>query len=147
MVITPFLVVAAIILAFPALIYASVRKGVLAETDVADDTLVVRPLGLNRVWALKGEVRVPLSQISEVRPHVDRTQVRSGLRVPGTSFPGLIQAGTYRSQGQKSFWLVGRTRQVTVIECAGGKFDRIVLQLSDKRVEELRRALNSRGAM
>ncbi len=137
------LVVILIVLGPPALMYASVRKGHLAEVDVAEDGLVVRPRRLNRLWAFKGEVRVPLSQIRELRAGVDRRSVPSGLRVPGTAVPGIIQAGTYRRKGQRSFWLVGRTRTVTVIECSGGRFDRIVLQLDDDEVAKLRRALGS----
>jgi hypothetical protein len=125
----------------PALVYASVRTGDLARVEVADGALVVRPRGLNRLWALKAEVRVPLSQVSDVRAHVSRRSLPSGLRMPGTSVPGLIQAGTYRAHGQRSFWLVGRTSEVTVVDCPGGRFDRLVLQLGDEEVAELRRAV------
>jgi hypothetical protein len=92
---------------------------------------------------MKGEVRVPLSQVSEVRDGVARRSVPSGFRLPGTSFPGVIQAGTFRTRGERSFWLVGRAPTVTVIECPGGRFDRIVLQLTDKAAVELRRAVPS----
>jgi hypothetical protein len=137
------LAVVAAIGALPVLAYLSVRKGDLAHVEIADDVLIVRPRGLNRVWALKGEVRVPLSRVSAVRTDVARRHVPSGFRVPGTYVPGVIQAGTYRKGGEKSFWLVGRTSTVTVIECPGTGFDRIVLQLPDKAVEELRRATRS----
>jgi hypothetical protein len=137
------LVVALVLFSLPAFMYLSVRTGDLAQVEVADDALVVRPRGLNRLWAMKGEVRVPLSQVSEVRDGVARRSVPSGFRLPGTSFPGVIQAGTFRTRGERSFWLVGRAPTVTVIECPGGRFDRIVLQLTDKAAVELRRAVPS----
>ncbi len=62
--------------------------------------------------------------------------------MPGTYVPGLIQAGTYRRRGEKSFWLVGRSPKVTVVDCPGGRFDRIVLQLTDKAAAELGRAVS-----
>ncbi len=135
--------VVAAIGALPVLAYLSVRKGDLAYVEITDDSLVVRPRGLNRVWALKGEVRIPLSQVSGVRTDVIRRDVPSGFRVPGTYIPGVIQAGTYRKSGEKSFWLVGRTPTVTVIECPGAAFDRIVLQLSANAVDELRRVVRT----
>lgn len=136
------LVAASAIVGLPVLVYLSVRGGDLARVDMADDALVVRPRGLNRLWAMKGEVRVPLAQVSEVRTGVARRSVPSGWRVPGTYVPGLIQAGTYRSKGERSFWLVGRASHVTVVEFAGGRFDRIVLELSDRTAGQLVRAVS-----
>lgn len=132
-----------VVVALPVLVYLSVRTGDLARVQVADGAVIVRARGLNRLWALKTEVRVPLSEVSAVRLGVARRSVPSGFRVPGTYVPGLIQAGTYRRSGEKSFWLVGRTSTVTVIECRGGPFDRIVLQLSSETGEELRHAVGS----
>jgi hypothetical protein len=114
----------------------------LAEVEVTDGTLTVRPRGLNRLWAFKREVRVPVAQISGVRTGVARQSIPSRLRTLGTYVPGLIQAGTFRGKGERSFWLVGRTRTVTVVDCPGGRFDRIVLQLADASAERLRRAVS-----
>lgn len=44
--------------------------------------------------------------------------------------PGLITAGTYRKNGSKRFWLVGRAKKVTMIETRAHRFDVIVLELS-----------------
>ena len=137
------LLAALAIMAVPVLAYVSVRTGDLARVEVADDELIIRPRGLNRLWALKSEVRVPLSQVSDVRVDVPRRSLPSGFRVPGTYVPGLIQAGTYRRRGETSFWLVGRTPTVTVVDAPGGRFDRIVLQLSDTAATELRRAVGT----
>jgi len=126
----------------PAALYLSVRSGDLARVDVSGGELVVRPRGLVRLWAVKNEVRVPLADVASVRLDVDRRQVPSGWRVPGTYVPGVIQAGTYRRRGEKSFWLVGRTRRVTVIECRpGSRYDRIVLQVAGGTAARLAGAL------
>ncbi len=115
--------------------------GARARVEMEGGELVVRPRGLNRLWAFKGEVRIPLAAITEVRRDVSRTSVPSGLRVPGTYVPGVIQAGTYRRKGERSFWLVGRTRTVTVVECPGARYDRVVLELGDDEAAALREAL------
>ncbi len=114
----------------------------LARVDVADGFLIVRPRGLNRLWALKAEVRVPLAQVSEVHASVARRDVPARFRTLGTYVPGLIQAGSYRTKGERSFWVVGRASTVTVIDCPGARFDRIVLQLSAKTAAELLQALS-----
>jgi hypothetical protein len=137
------LVAVLVVVGLVAVTYASVRTGDFARVEVADGVLVVRPRGLNRLWALKTEVRVPLSEVAHVHTGVARQSVPSGFRMPGTYVPRLIQAGTYRMSGERSFWLVGRTKKVTVIECPGARFDRIVLQLSDEAAAEVRRAVAS----
>lgn len=137
------LMVVLVVVALALLVYLSGRTGNLLRVDVADGALAVRPRGLNRLWAMKGEVRVPLAHVSQVRTNVDRRTVPSGWRLPGTYVPGLLQAGTYRTKGERSFWLVGRARNVTVIDCAGGRFARIVLQLSQDTADELRRAVSN----
>ncbi len=138
------LMVVLVVAALALLAYLSVRTGDLARVDVVDGALTVRPRGLNRVWAMKGAVRVPLDQVSQIRTGVDRRRVPNGWRLPGTYIPGLIQAGTYRTKGERSFWLVGRAREVTVIDCAGGRFAHVVLQLSEDTAGELRRAVSNR---
>ena len=125
-----------------ALMSLSFRGGALARVDVADGALVVRPRGLNRLCAMKGEVRVPVAAIGEVRGEVDRKSVPGGLRLPGTYVPGLIQAGTYRTRGEKSFWLVGQADKVTVVECPGARYERLVLQLDDDAAADLLRAVD-----
>ncbi len=135
------LVVILAITAVPVLVYVSVRTEELAHVRVADGAIVIRPRGLNRLWALRREIRVPVSSVSAVATDVPRRGVPSGFRMPGTYLPGLIQAGTYRRKGEKSFWLAGRSRTVTVIECRGAEFDRVVLQLRHGAVDELRRVV------
>ncbi len=125
------------IAAVPVLVYLSVRTDELAQVRVVDGVIVIRPRGLNRLWAFRTELRVPVSSVSAVRTDVPRRGVPSGFRMPGTYVPGLIQAGTYRRKGEKSFWLAGRSRTVTVIECRDAKFDRVVLQLRHGAVDEL----------
>ena len=135
--------VIAVLGALAAVTYLSVRTGDLARADLADGVLVVRPRGLNRLWSFKREVRVPLSEIAQVDRDVARRSVPSGFRMPGTYLPGLIQAGTYRRKGEKSFWLVGRTPTVTVVECPGSRFDRLVLQLGNETAAQVERAVSS----
>jgi hypothetical protein len=138
-----FIGLALLLVGPPVLMYLSVRTGALARVDVADDAVIVRPRRLNRIWAMKSEVRVPLSQVVDVRADVPRASLpREPFRTLGTYFPGLIQEGRYRGRGSRSFWLVGRAPTVTVIDCRGGRFDRIVLQLGEQAQSELQRAVS-----
>lgn len=107
-----------------------------------DDRLLVRPVGLMRVWALSKGVDVPITSIVDVGVEPRRGLVR-GLRAPGTYFPGLITAGTFRSKGEKDLWMVGRTREVLVIELHDQPFHHVVVEVEDPHAatEALRAAM------
>ena len=114
------------------------------DVDTSDAELVVRPLDLARLWSLRREVRVPLTMIRDIRTGVPRRDVRRGIRTLGTEVPGLVHAGSYRTRKVRSFWLVGRAQTVTVIECPGARFDRLVLELDPETARSLAAGL-SRG--
>ena len=108
-----------------------------------DDRLLVRPVGLVRVWALSRGIDCPLSSVVDVG--VSQTKdLRRGTRLPGTYLPGVMTAGSFRSKGDKSLWMVGRHKDVLVIELTGEKYRYLILGVEDPVAasEALRAALN-----
>lgn len=98
------------------------------------DRLVVRLTGWDRVWAVSSGVDVPLSSVQAVRPMPQREarSIASGLRLPGSYVPGVIQAGSYRSMsGEWSFWVAYRAETVLVIDLEGERYRHLVLQVPD----------------
>jgi hypothetical protein len=106
---------------------------------VRDGELVVRPRGLEAVFALCRELRFPLPQVLGVAVVARHSVPATGLRLGGTGFPGLIRAGRYGTGATRDFWLVHRAQQVLVIELApGAAYRRIVLEVPDPDAEALR---------
>lgn len=107
-----------------------------------DDRLLVRPVGLVRLWALSSGVDVPLDNVIDVGVHEKRGLLR-GFRAPGTYLPGFMTAGTFRSRGEKDLWMVGRADKVLVIELAEERFRHVIVQVEDPEaaVEALRAAM------
>jgi hypothetical protein len=107
-----------------------------------DDRLLVRPVGLVRLWALSSGIDVPLSNVIDVGVH-DRRGLLRGFRAPGTYLPGFMTAGTFRSRGEKDLWMVGRTDRVLVIELAEESYRHVIVQVEDPEaaVEALRAAM------
>lgn len=60
----------------------------------------------------------------------DRTKP-TGWRAPGSYFPGLISAGTFRGRGVKGLWMVGRARRVLELELAGERYQRVLVQVAN----------------
>ena len=107
-----------------------------------DDRLLVRPVGLVRLWALSAGVDVPLDHVVDVGVSEKRGLLR-GFRAPGTYLPGFMTAGTFRSRGEKDLWMVGREQKVLVIELAGERYRHLIVQVEDPEsaVEALRAAM------
>ena len=87
--------------------------------------------------SVRGEsIFIPLEDITAAHRFLPK-QSSSDLRMPGTSIPGSIKAGTYLTENDnKEFWFT-KTRtenNIITIELVNHEFDRIVLE-SEKSKE------------
>jgi hypothetical protein len=98
--------------------------------EVIDDRVSVKLDGWSKIWAMKGRLDVPLAAVQLVETAPAGIKPR-GLRAPGSYWPGLIAAGTYRRRGGKEFWSVRNPARAIVISLAGADYDRIVVEVAD----------------
>ena len=107
--------------------------------DVDGDALVVRISGADALFSLSRGRRIPLSDVEGVAVAARHLLPATGLRLPGTSWPGVIRAGSYGTGANRDFWLVRKAEQLLVIELRpGAAYRRIVLEVPDPRAEVLR---------
>ena len=108
-----------------------------------DDRLLVRPVGLVRLWALSSGINVPVTALVDVGVSPRKGLVK-GFRAPGTYLPGVMTAGTFRSRGEKDLWMAGRAETVLVIELHDERYRHVIVQVEDPEaaVEAIRAALN-----
>jgi hypothetical protein len=137
--------VAALVAGIFAGIWATAAAGPqMAAVGVSpNDRLLVRPVGLMRLWGLTRGIDCPLSSVVDVGVAA-RKELHLGFRFPGTHLPGVMTAGTFRSRQGSSLWLVGRHKDVLVIELTGEKWRYLVLGVEDPNAaaEALKAALN-----
>lgn len=123
------------------------QTGVVARIGVEGGQAVVRLRTLEKVGALRGDVRVPLSAIRAVRAvSKPRGEVR-GWRAPGTEVPFVVVLGTFRRRASRQFVAVYRSRPGVVVELDRGQagFDRLIVSAPEP--EETCRLLGGgRGA-
>ena len=102
--------------------------------DISASALRVSLSGWDKVFAAKGQVEVPLSHVrgAAVRPREEARKESGVLRTPGTSLPGKVREGTFRSaSGDRQFWAVRRADRVLVIDLQDEPYSRIVLEVAD----------------
>lgn len=104
----------------------------LVSVSVEGRDIVVRPLGWQKIWAMKGELRFPRAALAGAYV-ASQSELRQGLglRMPGTSIPGVITAGTYVSRERKQFWVAGRGEFLLVMDLREQAYQRVVVQLEN----------------
>ena len=95
------------------------------------------------LWALESNLTFPIQGVLGVYTNPTATRPK-GFRLPGTSVPGLIQAGTYVGN-TREFWCVCYTGQSVIFELKDFSYNRVA-DMRDpeavvQRVQAARRGL------
>ena len=104
----------------------------MVDLTVSQGKLLVNIRGADKLLAFKSSLEIPLEHIAEVRLDPDIAKgYWHGWRLPGTNIPGVITAGTYYQDGQKSFWDVHHTDRALVIDLGDEPYNRLVVEVED----------------
>lgn len=105
----------------------------MALVRIDGDDLVVVIEGLDKLWALKSSLTIPLVNVRGVTADPGIAAEPKGIRAPGARIPGVITAGTFHLDGEKVFWDVRDPSKTIVVELADERYARLVLQVDDPR--------------
>jgi PH (Pleckstrin Homology) domain-containing protein len=116
--------------------------------EIVDGALHLYVEGMDKVWAFKSQLTIPLKHITAIR--VDDEVVRKwyhGLKVPGTSIPYVITAGTYYQDGKRVFWDVHHPKEAVVISLDHEKYNELVIEVEDPEafVQEVQEGIRATG--
>jgi hypothetical protein len=103
----------------------------MAEIRVSDDELELHLSVLEATGAFHGSIRVPLSSVTAARVIEHPTDELRGLRVPGTSLPGVVELGTWVGSFGKDFWAVDKPGAAVILELEGQKYERLIASQKD----------------
>jgi len=87
--------------------------------------------GLHKIWALKRQLTIPADHITRVHQNTDSVRGWKGWRIPGTSIPGIITAGTYYKNGDKIFWDVCNMNKSIVVELKDENYTKLVIEVEN----------------
>ncbi len=104
----------------------------MVHYEITGDTLHLTVEGMDKVWALKSQLSISLRNITGVR--LDGEIVKRwwhGLKIPGTSIPGVITAGTFYQDGKRVFWDIHHPQEAVVLSLDHETYDELVIEVED----------------
>jgi hypothetical protein len=109
-----------------------ISRRIMVDLTILSGILTVNVRGADKLWAFKSSLEIPLVHIAGVRADAEiaRTWFH-GLRMPGTSIPGVITAGTFYQQGRRVFWDVHHPENTIVITLRDERYDELVVEVAD----------------
>jgi hypothetical protein len=113
---------------------------VVIELNSTEIKLYVQ--GADKLWALKSELTIPLEHIVSVRTDAEVVkQWFHGLKMPGTSVPGVITAGTFFQDGKRVFWDIHHPERVLVLVLRDETYNELVVEHPEIVAGQISKAL------
>lgn len=104
----------------------------VVDLSIAEGKLTLHVRGADKLWAFKNRLVIPLVHITGIR--ADAEIARGwfhGLRMPGTSVPGIITAGTFYQDGKRVFWDVHHPERTVVIDLIDEGYSELIVEVDD----------------
>jgi hypothetical protein len=104
----------------------------LVDLSIAEGKLTLHVRGADRLWAFKSSLEIPLIHITGVRadPEAARGWYH-GIKMPGTSVPGVITAGTFYLDGKRVFWDVHHPKNTIVIDLHDERYSELIVEVAE----------------
>jgi hypothetical protein len=108
------------------------REANMVDLSISDGNLILHVRGFDQLWALKSSLEIRLVHITDIRadPAIARGWWH-GLKMPGTSVPGVITAGTFYRDGKRVFWDVHNPENTVVIELKDERYNELIVEVAD----------------
>jgi hypothetical protein len=104
----------------------------MVEISINDDHLHLEVKGLDKLWAFKSHLEIPLRHIRTVRHDPEAASGWwHGIKLPGTNLPGVITAGTFYQDGQRIFWDIHNPAKSIIIQLHDDRFDELIVEVTD----------------
>jgi len=105
----------------------------MAHVSITQDRLNVELTGLRRLWAFKRRIQVLLTHVRGATVDPGVFAEPKGVRSPGLHVPGMAALGSFRRDGEWTFWEARVGDRSVVIELRDERYTRLVLQVADPR--------------
>lgn len=108
------------------------------KVEVTTKELIIKPQGINKIASLKSKLVIALDHVQGASLDEGILNDYKGIREPGTTLPGYW-AGTFKHNGEKTFFNVSRKDKPVVIQLKDEAYTRLVLGVEnpEKLVDKL----------
>src|ERR1022692_4464971 len=118
----------------------------MVKPEIVDEMLHLHVEGMDKVWAFKSQLSIPLKHITSIR--LDQEVAKEwfhGLKMPGTAIPGIITAGTFYQDGKRVFLDIHNPKEVVIISLSDEHFSELVVEVQNPGsfVKEVRARIHS----
>jgi len=104
----------------------------MVEVTIAGDRAVFEVEGLDKLWAFRSRLEIPVDHILGVEH--DPEQVGRwwhGVKMFGTELPGLSAAGTFYYRGEMVFWDVRDPKRTVIVSLAHERYKKLIVEVPD----------------
>ena len=113
----------------------------MASLAPENGELVLRLSRREKLGALHGDLRVPLSAVERVSVSPAPFRELKGMRAPGAGLPGVIALGTWRYPGGKDLVALYRRKPGVIVELRDARYRRLLVSADD--ADEIAAAIRS----
>ncbi len=120
----------------------------MVDVKLEGDRVIFEVEGLDKMWALRSQLAIPIAHITGVRADDDAAKGWwHGVRLGGADLPGVLTAGTFYRKGRMVFYDVHKPEQTIVVDLNHELYDQLILQVRNPvdAVATIRGALSNRG--
>lgn len=96
-----------------------------------NDNFIFTVQGMHKLWALKSELTIPVEHIITAYPNTENLHVKLGIRMPGTSVPGLIEAGSFVGRNGIIFCDITNHLKSIVVELRNEHYEKLIIDVED----------------
>jgi hypothetical protein len=104
----------------------------MITVTILDDRARFEVNGLDKLWAFRSQLDIPLSHITSVEADPDQVgRWWHGWKLLGTDVPGLFAAGTFYYHGELVFWDVADPAKTIIVSLDHERYKKLILEVED----------------
>src|SRR5256885_14980968 len=88
--------------------------------------------GLDKLWALRSRLQLPLAHIVSVDANTEQVgRWWKGFKLLGTQVPGVLGAGTFYYQGELVFWDVHDPANAIILSLDHERYKKLIVEVEN----------------
>ena len=102
------------------------------EIKVEGNTVVFQLHGIDKILAIKSQLRIPIGHIVEVSTERADWDMYNQLRIGGTAIPGVVKDGRYVSKEGWFFFEMHNPDRCVTVTLKDERYKKIIFEVKDK---------------